>query len=194
MALAQHAKKIPPVTAVSEEIIMQQTVLTLKEKAEFIDTFIATVKVLVDNNTMNDQTENLGVYVPFSPKVGPTKKCSFKQQGLLTVTFNRVDDQTPWNNASIIFDKGNLEKISTQFQLEDFTDLLSLKLDNISKEASKVYGSDGKELQYFYYAYKYTYLPDDKIKVVFRVNIDKFVQEDKYPKNFYMVNIDYDRS
>lgn len=162
------------------------TVVTKEQKDSYIKAFIGALKVVSGRSLMEDQQQYFGEYVPFSPKRPPLKVYSFKNKGLINVSFKRPDDNILWNESYISF-SGDNKNIYTNFLEKDFTESLQLDFIGVKEERHKF---DDKNIpEIFHYVYSYKWKLDHNIKVEFSVQPNKFNKDEKFPSNFFKTKI-----
>lgn len=164
------------------------TTLTPLEREELMTTIKIAIKVLNDNNLLEEQKESK-FFDSFNykyPKNGPIDKVFLTKNLFLKLTLTKNSkDRIAWNSGNISFDhkRFNTNDLTTLFTSEDFTKELDLTFEEKNK---KVIVVNGKELGSFY-LYNYHWKLNPKLKVMFRVHNKFFIEQDDYPKNFFLV-------
>jgi hypothetical protein len=163
--------------------------LTPPEREELMTTIKIAIRVLNDNNLLEEQKESK-FFDSFSykyPKNGPIDKVSLTKNLFLKLNLTKNNkDGIAWNSGNISFDHNrfNTNELTTLFTAEDFTEELDLIFEEKNK---KVIVSNGKELGSFY-LYTYHWKLNPKLKVMFRVHNKFFIEKDDYPRDFFLVS------
>lgn len=164
--------------------------LTTQEKDYFFNTVNKAIKVITDDSILEDLSQDnfFDEQYPIFPKSStkPVTQHLFIKNKLLTLTFLRINDKSPWEKATIIFDRKDLKNLKTNFNQEDFTKTLQLELKDVQEKIQKYPNSD-EELRY--YVYEYLLKDNENIKMTFNVFEKQFIDKN-YPRNFYLVTIE----
>lgn len=174
------------------EKVMSQNELTVQERTELKNAVIGAIKVINDNNAMEDQKKFFGedtLYVPKSPKA-PILIMIFKKDNLFKVNLNRKTEQSPWTLASIYFSPNQRSSIETKLEENDFNNVMGLAFDKISEHTIQHSASNGMDAyETKEYTFDYHYKLNNKIKVIFKVRPEDVLKNEKFPSNFTVVTI-----
>lgn len=177
------------------EKVMLQNELTEQEKIELKNAIMGTIKVISDNDAMEEQAKFFGedtLYAPKSPKA-PIVDLIFQKDNLFRVNFIRKAESSPWNEASIYFPFIKLSSIETRFNEQDFNNVMGLAFDKISEHIIQHSASNGMEAyETKEFTFDYHYKLNNKIKVIFNVRPEDLLRNEKFPSNFIDVKVYYE--
>lgn len=187
----------PTIPSMDEESIMSRpdftNSLTVEERDFLIKTIKITIRVLADNDHMEELKESK-LFNSFNysyPKQGVEDGIVFNKDKLLSLYFNNNNkNEITWTSAGITFDINRFNnKLMTLFTSDDFDKLLDLTFEGVNKEIVEY---NGKEIG-SYYLYTYHWKLNKKLKVMFRVQDNFYIKEDDYPRDFYMIDMVLDQ-
>lgn len=167
--------------------------LTSQQRKELITTIKIAMGILNDNNLLEKQ-KTLKFFDSFKyiyPKNGPIDRAYLTKNLFLKLTLKKKnEDKVIWNSGYISFDykRFNVNELTTLFTPKDFTQVLDLVFEKKNKEVIKY---NGKEIASFY-LYTYHWKLKPKLKVMFRVQNNFFIEKDDYPRNFFAVELELD--
>lgn len=169
------------------------TDLSSQERADLITTINLAINVLLDNMLLEElkKSDFFDSYDYFYPKTGPVESINFHKNGLLTLSFkNHSTDIVKFlsNEVIISFDK-RTDKLKTLFTPYHFDKLLNLTYETVDKITIERNGEIGS-----FYLYSYNSKLNNKLKAKFSVINDFYIKENKYPKNFWLIELKLDNN
>lgn len=180
-----------PLANNQQENVMSQNELTQQEKIEVKNAIVGAIKVINDNNAMDEQVKFFGkdtLYAPKSPKA-PILERVFEKGELITLDFIKNKDGL-WNKVVIFFPSYKRLTIKTEFDEKYFTQEMGLTFDKLSEHTIQHSASDGMEAyETKEYTFDYHWTLNSKIKVSFNVRPEDVLKNEKFPSNFTIVTI-----
>lgn len=174
------------------ENVMSQNELTEQEKIDVKNAIISAIKIINDNDGMENQTGVLGegrLFLPKSPKA-PILIMDFEKNTFFKVSLRRVNEQSPWSEAFIYFPPYNRSSIETKFAESDFNNVMGLTFDKISENTIQHSASNGMDAyETKEYTFDYHYKLNNKVKVIFKVRPEDVLRNEKFPSNFIDVKV-----
>lgn len=171
---------------------MSEYELTQQEKIDVKNAIVGAIKVINDNDSMDEQIKFFGkdtLYASKSPKAHILRKI-FKKDKLFMLVLDKRNERTPWNQGLISFLSYKQQPIETVFSESDFTQVMKLTFDKLSEHTVQHSASDDMEAyETKEYTFDYHWTLNHKIKVSFSARPEDVLKNQKLPRNFIVVTI-----